>query len=297
MQFDLSQYFPIIQTILLLVLMEGLLSVDNAAVIGAMASKLPDVAIPQTQFALLNRLLRKLGNQPDGAKNVGIFMAYIGRIIMLFVAAILIQNIWVRIFGAAYLIKLGLKHLSVADQPGETQIIETQKQHSFWMTVLMITIADMSFALDNVVTAVGISDALPVVILGVGLGIITMAFAAGIAMRIMKKEPRYAYVAYLLILEIGVGLLLETYEIVHITEVYKATLSVTTIAVTVAYIKLPIIAMLFNGLVESIGEIIGNLNELIDSITRMFLRFLRFVVRIFFSTWSALKPKPHIAIE
>lgn len=296
MEFTQHQLVEIIQTIFIILIMEGILSVDNSSVIAAMASRLPDqpVAAPQR----FQKLFDRLGNQQEAARKIGIIFAYVGRFIMLIIASALIDNIAIRLFGALYLIKLAVKHLSVADQPGETKIIHDQKVPTFWGTVATIIIMDMTFSLDNVVTAVGINDELWIVLLGVGFGIITLMFTSGWAMKMIKQEPRYEIIAYLLILEIGTGLFLETIGIVHIEMLHKFVLSLGTIMAVVIYIKLPQSSERDMYIIEPWGHIFGNVNETLDSVTRLVIRYIKFILTIGLRTLDAIEPpRQNISIE
>lgn len=84
----------LITIVLQLIFLEGILSIDNAAVLGAMVAHLPDdKPIPwpkQLQF-LENWGQRVLGNQRDAALKVGLLGAYFGRGFMLVLAGWIIQ--------------------------------------------------------------------------------------------------------------------------------------------------------------------------------------------------------------
>ena len=85
----MSEYGPVIIIILQLIFLEGILSIDNAAVIGALVSPLPDderVVWPRALQWLGDRLHPLLGNQRMAALRVGLLGAYIGRGSMLFLS-------------------------------------------------------------------------------------------------------------------------------------------------------------------------------------------------------------------
>ena len=133
----------VILIVLQLIFLEGILSIDNAAVLGALVSVLPnDQAIPwpralQKIGAHIDRLL---GYQRMAALRVGLLGAYIGRGAMLLITSFLIHNPWIRIVGAIYLIYLAFGELGDSSPQEET---EAEKQralrtNSFWSVVLTV---------------------------------------------------------------------------------------------------------------------------------------------------------------
>jgi tellurite resistance protein TerC len=231
---SLAEGFPIdlvfITIVIQLIFLEGILSIDNAAVLGAMVSVLPDnlpVPYPRPLRFLQGFTNRVLGMQRLAALKVGLLGAYLGRGLMLFVASFIIRNMWLRLIGAAYLVKLAIDHLPryVLDQDGDdhkaSEPAAGAASTSFWMVVLQVELADLAFSLDNVVVAVTLSDKLWVVMLGVALGIVTMRFAAGIFTHLIQREPILAPAAYVLVLFIGLRLIVEDLGLVHFPPWYE----------------------------------------------------------------------------
>src|SRR4030095_9382970 len=94
---ELAEAVPVI---LSLIVIEGLLSVDNALAIAAMASHLP-------------------GRQKILALRLGIIGAYVFRGIALAFAAFIIEHAWLKFVGAAYLIHLMCTHFAERDRKAE----------------------------------------------------------------------------------------------------------------------------------------------------------------------------------
>jgi len=265
---DVSSIAGIVSIVIQLIFLEGILSIDNAAVLGAMVSVLPnDKPVPYPKpLSFLQRFTnRALGMQQMAALKVGLLGAYLGRGTMLVVAAWVINNPFLTIVGAAYLIKLAFERLSVADQPGEQEFFDRQRKatNTFWLVVLNVELADLAFSLDNVVAAVALSSQLWVVMLGVALGIITMRFAAGIFTWLIKREPILETAAYVIVLNIGVELLLAEFFHMHFEAWQKFIISAATLVLCIVYARLKFLhflAPVFNWL----GEGMGNLNEVID---------------------------------
>src|SRR5512140_1800572 len=76
----MNEYWPIVVIILQLIFLEGILSIDNAAVIGALVSPLPDderVVWPRGLQKLGDFLYPIIGNQRLAALRVGLLGAYL----------------------------------------------------------------------------------------------------------------------------------------------------------------------------------------------------------------------------
>src|SRR5512140_172948 len=138
----MNEYWPIVVIILQLIFLEGILSIDNAAVIGALVSPLPDderVVWPRGLQKLGDFLYPVIGNQRLAALRVGLLGAYLGRGTMLFLTSFLIHNSWIKLIGAVYLIHLAFDSLGdissggSEDDDGQVSRIKVQ---SFWATVL-----------------------------------------------------------------------------------------------------------------------------------------------------------------
>ncbi|MGH9196821.1 MAG: TerC family protein [Acidimicrobiia bacterium] len=231
--------------VLQLIYLEGILSIDNAAVLGAMVSQLPkDEAIPWPPALrfLKDPVHRLLGGQRLAALKVGLFGAYVGRGSMLFIAAWVVQNRWLLLLGGLYLIKLAVDHLGETGpreaEHAATEITgETMRQagRSFWSVVVAVELADLAFSLDNVVAAIALSREMWVVFTGVALGIITMRFAAGIFVWMIQRYPVLEAAAYLLVMTIGIQLLLEEVWHIKLDDAQKFIVSAGTLILTLAY--------------------------------------------------------------
>ena len=89
----------VVSVILQLIFLEGILSIDNAAVLGAMVTHLPDdlpIVWPEGLKKLGKTLHAVLGNQRTAALRVGLLGAYLGRGLMLVLAHFVIDNPWLR---------------------------------------------------------------------------------------------------------------------------------------------------------------------------------------------------------
>ncbi len=278
------EYWPVVVIILQLIFLEGILSIDNAAVIGALVSPLPEheeVPWPGWLSKLGEFLHPILGFQRMAALRVGLLGAYLGRGAMLFFTSFLIHNSWIKLVGAAYLIHLAFDNLEDMtgglEEGGEVSPIQAK---SFWATVLTVEIMDLVFSIDNVVAAVSLSDKLWVVMLGVGIGILTMRYAAGIFSYAVEREPILKQAAYILVLNIGVELVLAQVWGIEIPDLLRFGISIATIALALAYAHIPFLQR-FRFVLVWLAKGIGIINELVDWLFMPFKGLLNLIARLF----------------
>jgi tellurite resistance protein TerC len=281
----MSEYFPILIIILQLIFLEGILSIDNAAVIGALVSPLPDdqqVIWPRSLRRIGEWLHPLLGNQRMAALRVGLLGAYVGRGLMLFLTSFLIHNSWIKLLGAAYLIHLAFDSLEDmtgggSEEDGDVKPIKVQ---SFWATVLTVELMDLIFSIDNVVAAVSLSNKIWVVMMGVGIGILTMRFAAGVFSYAVAREPILKQAAYVLVLNIGVELILDQIWHVEISDLMRFAISALTILLALAYAHSPFLQR-FRFALAWLAQGIGIVNEFVDWIFAPLRALVRALVSIF----------------
>jgi tellurite resistance protein TerC len=270
--------------ILQLIFLEGILSIDNAAVLGALVTPLPsneEVPWPEALKNVGHRLRPLFGFQRMAALRVGLLGAYFGRAIMLILASVIINNPWLKLVGAAYLIRLAFDSLGSAgseEDEAEDGTGRRIKTTSFWATVLAVELMDLAFSLDNVVAAVSLSNKLWVVMIGVAIGILTMRYAAGLFSYFIEREPILKTAAYILVFNIGVELLLDEFGVVQISDILRFIISISTILLSLAYAHIKWLRF-FNPLLLWISEGFGILNELIDWILAPIVNLVKILWR------------------
>lgn len=172
-----------------LILLEGLLSADNALVLAIMVKHLPE------------KLQKK-------ALLYGLGGAFVFRFLAIIFATFILNLWWLQLIGAAYLLWLPIKHfLNKAGEHSANPI----KQRGFWQTVIAVELTDIAFAVDSVLAAVGTvnaKDKVWVVYLGAILGIILLRFAAGVFIGVLRKFPDLEHLAFLLVGWVAVKLFL-----------------------------------------------------------------------------------------
>jgi len=264
----MNEYGPILVIILQLIFLEGILSIDNAAVIGALVAPLPDdkhIEWPRSLQKFGEWLHPILGNQRMAALRVGLLGAYVGRGLMLFLTSFIIHNSWIKLVGAVYLIHLAFDNLEDTSSGGseDDEQIRPIKVQTFWATVLTVETMDLIFSIDNVVAAVSLSNKLWVVMIGVAIGILTMRFAAGVFSYAVQREPILQQAAYVLVLNIGIELTLQQVWHVEILDMLRFAISVGTILLALAYAHSPLLQR-FRFVLTWLAHGIGIVNELVD---------------------------------
>jgi len=196
-----ASFVQALPVILGLVLIEGLLSVDNALAIAAMASHLDE-------------------KRRSTAMNIGYLGAYGFRVVALLFASWIINNHWVMLIGALYLVWLMCAHFAGQKEVGEDEGEAVNVHHrTFAGTIVMISLMDLSLSVDNVVAAIALSphDLWPVYV-GVTIGIIALRLVAGVAIKMIAKYPVLEHTAFILIGYVGLLLLSE----LHFHDVFEA---------------------------------------------------------------------------
>ncbi len=281
----MNEYWPIFVIVLQLIFLEGILSIDNAAVIGALVSPLPDdqdVPWPSGLKFLGKMLHPIIGNQRMAALRVGLLGAYVGRGAMLFLTSFLIHNSWIKLIGAAYLIHLAFDSLedSAGGDIDDEDEIRPIKVRSFWATVVTVEIMDLIFSIDNVVAAVSLSKLIWVVMLGVAIGILTMRYAAGVFSYAVEREPILKQAAYILVFNIGIELILDQVWHIEIPDLLRFGISIITIVLTLAYAHIPFLQK-FRFILTWLVQGIKIINEFVDWIFVPFKAIFNFIAGLF----------------
>ncbi|MBS1775570.1 MAG: DUF475 domain-containing protein [Bacteroidetes bacterium] len=187
--------------VLNLILIESLLSVDNAAVLATMVLDLPK-------------------DQRKKALKYGILGAYLFRGICLLFAALLIEIWWFKPIGGIYLLVLSFQYFFSKKQEEEHTIEEElDLKHKsklyrktlglfgqFWATVILVELMDLAFSIDNVIAANAYSKNIILIWIGVFIGILAMRFVASGFVKLMERYAFLNTCAYWVIALLGVKL-------------------------------------------------------------------------------------------
>ena len=193
--------------LLSLIVLEGLLSADNAIVLAVMVRHLPP---KEQKHALL----------------YGLAGALIFRIIAIFLITILAQYWQIQVLGGLYLLFMAGSHIKEffdkRKNTTEEEVKETKKQSGFWSTVIKVELTDIAFAIDSILAAVAIAITLPhisetsigginlgqfsVMVIGGFAGVVIMRYAANIFIRVLEKKPGLEVAAFLIVGWVGIKL-------------------------------------------------------------------------------------------
>lgn len=201
-----------------LVILEGLLSADNALVLAVMVKHLPE-------------------KQRKKALFYGLIGAYTFRFIAIGIGVYLIKLWWVKVLGAAYLAWLSIKFFRdrrKGREEQETEVKELNKSSMlirlfgpFWGTVVSVELMDIAFSVDSILAAFGVSNQVWVLLIGGMIGVLMMRGVAGVFLKLIDRIPELETSAYVLILIIAAKMLLSVFGI-HIShELFFALILIT----------------------------------------------------------------------
>jgi len=195
-----------------IVILEIVLSIDNAAVLAAMVKELPK-------------------EQQKKALTYGIAGAYLFRGLALLFASVLIKLVWLKIAGGLYLMYLAYNALSTnVEQGGESKMtIKIPFLSALWSTIVAIELMDLVFSIDNVFAAVAFTPNLWLICGGVFVGILAMRFATTKFVKVLEKNPILERVAYWVIGALGLKLVSSYWLHDLNTEAIDAVFSILTL--------------------------------------------------------------------
>lgn len=225
-----------------LIIIESLLSVDNAAVLATMVMDLP-------------------AKKRAAALKYGIIGAYVFRGLCLFFAAFLVQIWWLKPLGGLYLLYLVWAWLKGKKTPSKDDDYFNKQSNwlyqltsgrlgAFWSTVLLIEMMDLAFSIDNIFAAVAFTDNLILICVGVFIGILAMRFVAQGFVGLMERYPFLETCAFLVIGLLGIKLsfsVIEHYypEMAVIRFMEGPYADIITSGVTVAIFVIPVLTSVF----------------------------------------------------
>jgi YkoY family integral membrane protein len=181
-------------TVGLLVILEGLLSADNAMVLAVLVLGLPK-------------------EQQRPALRYGIIGAFAFRTLATVFAVHMIQLRIVQLIGGLYLVWLPYQHFFRGGGADERRKPVPARPwmglSAFWATVVKVELTDIVFAIDSILVAVAMSPKLWVVLTGGILGIVAMRLVIGQLLVIVRRYPAIVDGAFLIILWVAIKLLVE----------------------------------------------------------------------------------------
>ena len=196
-----------IVALLTLTSLEIVLGIDNIVFIAIVASRLG----PERR---------------DAARIVGLAVAIISRLLLLFTLSffasltsplISIESLSlsgrdiILLIGGVFLIYKATReiHEKTTGTESELELAGGNKIVSFGGVILQIVMIDLIFSLDSVITAIGMTDDLPIMALAVVLAVIVMLIFSGAIVRFIEANPTVKMLALAFLLMIGFVLVLD----------------------------------------------------------------------------------------
>ena len=199
-----------------LTLLEIVLGVDNIIFIAILAGRLPP-------------------HQQARGRTIGLVMAMFMRIALLFsitfvmrltepLLTILGREIsgsdLILIGGGLFLIFKSTLEIDASLEGNEEQYVKAGRAGvSFLSIILQIMIFDIVFSLDSVITAIGLADDLPVMVVAIMIAVGFMIFLSGSISRFVEDHPTFKILALSFLLLIGTALVAEGLDL-HIPKGY-----------------------------------------------------------------------------
>ena len=206
---DAAGFVALLVTVGTLVVLEGLLSADNALVLAVMVRHLPKA-------------------QQKRALRYGIVGAFAFRLIAVVFAATLLQYWILKVLGGVYLLFMAISHLADVEEHAGAER-RSRFGQGFWGTVVGVELTDIAFSIDSILAAVATAEAVPkrlggialfdipgvgitvdvkllVIYIGGILGIVAMRFVAGYFLILLDRFQGLAKGAYYLVGWIGLKL-------------------------------------------------------------------------------------------
>lgn len=213
-----------------LIVMEVVLGIDNLIFISILTNKLP-------------------AHQQVRARRIGIGLALILRLGLLGTVAIIVQLTtpiftafghgfsWrdiILIAGGLFLVWKATKeiHHNVDPDPGSDMFDGKQVQLGFASAIAQILMLDLVFSIDSIITAVGMTDDIPIMVVAVIVAVTVMLIAADPLARFIQANPTVVMLALGFLLMIGMTLIAEGFG-AHVPKGYIYTAMAFSAAIEV----------------------------------------------------------------
>ena len=214
-----------------LIVMEIVLGIDNLIFLSILTNKLPE-------------------RQRRPARMVGLSLALAMRLVLLAAIAYIVALTapvftlaghgfsWrdmILIAGGLFLVWKATREIHENVDPGDAATSE-RVVSGFGAAIVQIVILDLVFSIDSIITAVGMTEHLPIMIAAVVVAVGVMAAASGPLAAFIKRNPTIVMLALAFLLMIGMTLIADGFGM-HVPRGYIYT------------------AMAFSGLVEALNAL------------------------------------------
>lgn len=192
-------------SLITLTIMEIVLGIDNVIFISLVTAKLP-------------------AESQNKARKLGVFFALFIRIVLLGFISYIVRELkdpifflldhpisWrdiILILGGLFLLyKSTLEMFELLEH--DSEVTSSKVAPTFWRVVFQVILIDIVFSFDSIITAVGLAQHLPIMVLAVIISMIIMLFFANYIARFINAHPSIKLLALAFLLVIGIMLLVE----------------------------------------------------------------------------------------
>ena len=179
----------------------------------------------------------KLGpGERDKARRIGIGLALVLRLVLLATVAIVVQLTrpvitilghgfsWrdmILIAGGLFLVWKATKeiHHNVDPDPGPDLFDRKSAAMTFGSAIVQILALDVVFSIDSIITAVGMTDHIPIMMAAVLVAVMVMLLASGPLAKFIHANPTIVMLALGFLLMIGMALIADGFG-VHVPKAY-----------------------------------------------------------------------------
>ena len=177
-----------------LILLEAILSADNAIALAAIVRSLPDP------------------KQEEWALRYGLIGAFVLRVVLIFTATWVIKYWQFELAGSVYLLWLSGKFFLEKSQAGHDAQHPVRMADKLWQVVALVSLTDLAFSLDSVTAAVAVAQETWLVLIGGVAGIIALRFLAGLFIKWLAEFTHLESAGYLIVLLVGLRLFIKVFS-------------------------------------------------------------------------------------
>ncbi len=190
-----------------LTFLEIILGIDNIIFISIITDRLPQESQKRT-------------------RTIGLLLALVMRIILLSLITYIIQmkeplftvvghpfsvRDLILFMGGTFLLAKSVSEIHEKVEGGHEQKVSAKK-HSFGYVIFQILMLDIVFSFDSILTAIGLSKQLPIMITAIIIAMIVMIYFVEIISRFINKHPTFQVLALSFLILIGFMLILDGFH-------------------------------------------------------------------------------------
>jgi len=192
----------LIATFAILVGLEVVLGIDNILLISILTDRIPEAQRARTRF-------------------IGLGLALVARCVLLLGASYIVKldtpvmlglswKSFILLAGGAFLLFKAVKEIHHTVESGPEHLAPGGKVYATFSAVItQIILLDLVFSIDSVITAVGLTDNLPVIYAAVVASFVLVLIFSGPIARFVQKHATLKILALSFLVTIGVTLVIE----------------------------------------------------------------------------------------